>query len=244
MNDIFEKYPLDTFYQNIKGITNLLYFEYYTKSKNIVRADYYLNKINPTLSDLAEKPTMHFFLIQFLHSKIYKYTLDGNWDHLANGYDVIENQLDIKENEVFHFVSSYRYQATVKFYAKDFQGAAKKMNQLRNKISLKQNIVADVDNKLFQALQYCILGEDSLCLQIVSSLKRQIKENEAEFESTKSVMKIMKTALKPADYRKKMKKIAEMWNEFEKENKTPYHVLKNIKLDETTLRKMCNPIKS
>jgi hypothetical protein len=58
------------------------------------------------------------------------------------------------------------------------------------------------------------------------------------------MIKILKTALKPADYRKKMKKIAEMWTEFESSNKTPYFVMKNIKLDEATLRKMCNPIKN
>ena len=81
-------------------------------------------------------------------------------------------------------------------------------------------------------------------MQIVSSLKRQIKDNESQFESTKAMIKILKTALKPADYRKKMKKIAEMWSEFESINKTPYFVMKNIKLDETTLRKMCNPLKS
>ena len=244
MNEIFEKYPLDTFYQNIKGITNLLYFEYYTKTKNVVRADYYLNRVHASLPDFAEKPTMHFFLIQFLNSKIAKYTLDSNIEQLNYGYDVIENQIDIKENEIFHFVSTYRYLATTKFYAKDFQGAAKKINQLRNRIALKQHLVADVDNKLFQALQYCIMGEDSLCMQIVSSLKRQIKESEDQFESTKAMIKILKTALKPADYRKKMKKIAELWSEFESINKSPYHVLKNIKLDEATLRKMCNPIKS
>lgn len=244
MNDIFEKYPLDTFYQNIKGITSLLYFEYYTKTKNVFRADYYLNKVHAILTDLAEKPTMHFFLIQFLHAKIAKYNLDTNLEQLSFGFDVIENQLDVKENETYHLVSTYRYMATVKFYSKDFQGAAKKINQLRNKIPLKQHLVADVDNKLFQALQYCILGEDGLCMQIVSSLKRQIKDNESQFESTKSMIKILKTALKPADYRKKMKKIAEMWSEFESVNKTPYYVMKNIKIDETTLRKMCNPIKS
>jgi len=244
MYDTFEKYPLDTFYQNIKGITNLLYFEYYSKTKNTVRADYYMNKVHSILPELAEKPIMHFFLIQFLQAKIYKYTIDSNWDHLAYGYDIIENQLDIQENEIFHFVSAYRYQATVKFYAKDFQGAAKKINQLRNKIAMKQHLVSDVDNKMFQALQYCILGEDSLCMQIISSLKRQIKENETQFESTRLMMKILKSALKPADYRKKMKKIAEMWTEFEMLNKTPFYILKDIILDEVTIRKMCNPIKS
>jgi len=42
-----------------------------------------------------------------------------------------------------------------------------------------------VDNKLFQALNYCMLGDDSLSFQIINSLKRQLADHEAEFESTK-----------------------------------------------------------
>ena len=117
------------------------------------------------------------------------------------------------------------------------------MNELRNKISLKQFMATDVDCKLFQAFQYCILGDDSLCMQIISSLKRQIRDQEDEYESAKFFMKILKTALKPADYRRKVKKIAEMWHEFEAMNKGTFPVLTYVKADENVLRRMSNPIK-
>jgi hypothetical protein len=103
--------------------------------------------------------------------------------------------------------------------------------------------MTDIECKLFQALQYCILGEDGLCMQILSSLKRQIRDQDAEFESTRQFIKILKSALKPADYRKKVKKITEMWNDFQKSNHGQYAILKYVKLDEVTIRKMTNPIK-
>jgi hypothetical protein len=117
------------------------------------------------------------------------------------------------------------------------------MNELRNQLSLKQFLFTDVDCKLFQALQYCILGDDSLCMQIISSLKRQIREQESEFESAKNFMKILKTALKPADYRRKIKKITEMWNEFDAANKGSFPILTYVKVDENILRRISNPIK-
>ena len=243
ITNIFESYPLDTFYQNIKGITNLLYFEYYIRTGNTVRADFYLQRIHPQIEELGEKHMLHFFLVQFLRSKIHKYLLDGNLEHLIQGTDKMERELDVDINEAYHYISFKKYLAIVRFYQKDYHGSARKMNELRNQLSMKQYLYTDVDCKLFQALNYCLLGDDSLCMQILSSLKRQIREQETEFESARHFMKLLRTALKPADYRRKIKKITELWNEFESINKGTFPVLAYVKADENILRRMSNPIK-
>ena len=245
MNHIFESYPLDTFYQNIKGITNLLYFEYYQRTNNQVRADFYLQRINEHMPEMLDKHIMQFFIVQFLRSKVLKYLQDGNLDSLTLYNERFEKDLDIANTDTYHFVWLMKYLSIVKFYQNDYSGAAKKINELRNELSMKQFVYTDIDAKLFQAFQYCILGDDSLCMQIMSSLKRQIHEQSEEFESTKQLMKILKSALKPADYRKKIIKIAEYWKEFEKlnhESNTP--VLTYVKMDDNILRKLSNPIKS
>ena len=77
----------------------------------------------------------------------------------------------------------------------------------------------------------------------MSSLKRQIREHDAEFESSRYFMKLIKTALKPADYRRKIKRITEMWDEFTTLNKGSYQVLRYVRADENVLRRMSNPIK-
>lgn len=243
MTQIFEKYPLDTFYQNIKCITDLLYFEYYVRTANIVRADHYLQRIHTELPEMTEKHLMNFFIVQFLRSKVLKFQVDGNLDHLQYYSDKLEKHCDIDMNEAFHYISLKRFLATVKFYQRDYSGAARKINELRNQVSLKHFLYTDIDSKLFQALQYCILGDDSLCLQIVSSLKRQIREQDTEYESARYLMKLLKTALKPADYRRKIKRIGEMWTEFEQLNKGSFPVLSYVKADENVLRRMSNPIK-
>ena len=243
MTQIFEKYPLDTFYQNIKCITDMLYFEYYVRTANIVRADHYLQRVHEAMPDLTEKHLLNFFVVQFLRSKVLKFQVDGNLDHLQYYADKMEKYQDIDMNEAYHYISMKRFMATVKYYQRDFQGAARKINELRNQMSLKHFLYTDIDSKLFQALQYCILGDDSLCMQIISSLKRQIREQDAEYESARYMMKMLKTALKPADYRRKIKRITEMWNEFEQLNKGSFPVLSYVKADENVLRRMSNPIK-
>ena len=245
MNQVFEKYPLDTFYQNIKGVTDLLYFEYYQRTDNQVRAEFYLQRINESMPDMLDKHIMHFFIVQLLRSKVLKYLKDGNLDSLTMYNERYENDLDIESTDTYHYVWLMKYLSIVKFYQRDFHGAARKMNELRNKLSMKQYVYTDIDAKLFQAFQYCILGDDSLCMQIMSSLKRQIHEQTEQFESTKQMMKLLKAALKPADYRKKIQKISELWAVFEKENNECSNpVLIYLKMDETILRKLSNPIKS
>lgn len=243
MSQIFEKYPLDTFYQNIKCIIDLLYFEYYVRTANVVRADHYLQRIHAELPELTEKHMMNFFVVQFLRSKVVKFQIDGNLDHLQNYADKLEKYCDIDMTESYHYISMKRFLAIVKFYQGDYSGAARKINELRNQVSLKHFLYTDIDSKLFQALQYCILGDDSLCMQIISSLKRQIREQDAEYESARYLMKLLKTALKPADYRRKIKRITEMWTEFEQLNKGALPVVAYVKVDEHVLRRMSNPIK-
>ncbi len=121
--------------------------------------------------------------------------------------------------------------------------AAKTINDLRNRMSLKNHFRTDVECKLFQALQYCMVGEDGLCTQIISSLKRQIRDNDTDYDNAQLFMKILKTALKPADFRKKVKRIGELWADFKETGKTGMPMLQFVQLDEASLRKMANPIK-
>jgi len=245
MNHIFESYPLDTFYQNIKSITDFLYFEYYQRTNNQVRAEFYLQRINDSMPVLLEKHIMQFFVIQFLRSKVLKYQQDGDLDSLVLYNERYENNLDIASSDTYHYVWLKKYLSIVKFYQADYHGAARKMNELRNDLSMKQYVHTDIDAKLFQAFQYCILGDDSLCMQIMASLKRQIHEQTEQFDSAKQMMKLLKSALKPADYRKKIVKIGELWQEFEKGNKCCSNpVLTYVKMDDGILRKLSNPIKA
>lgn len=244
MNTIFEKYPLDTFYQNLKVVGDLLHFEFHVRTGQLARADLSMQKIHRVLPVLLDKHIMNFFVVQFLRSKTLKFSQDGVLADFIWGSESLNSQVDPDSCEAAHVVSISRYLALVRFYQGDYAGAARKINELRNSLSLKQFLFADLDSKSFQALQYCILGEDGLCQQVLSSIKRQIKDREEEFVSIRPAIKLIKTALKPADYRKKVKRIAEMWTAYQSSNNAAFDVLSYLRIDETVIRKMSNPIKS
>ncbi len=243
MNKIFNKYNLDTFYQNIKFITDFIYFEYYQKTGNQVRSEHYFQKCRLIIPDLTSKHVMAFHLLQFLEARTSKFMVDKDADTYAEFSRGVLDSMDVSKEETYNYVEHKKYTALYKFYMRDYSGSAKTINELRNELSLKQYLFTDVDCKLFQALNYCIMGEDSLAMQIISSLKRQIKDHEEYFVSAKVFIKLIKSALKPADYRRKIKKITELWDEFQSINTGPHAVLQNVLLDEITIRKMTNPIK-
>jgi|JRYD01.1.fsa_nt_gb hypothetical protein len=244
INEIFNAFPIDTLYSNISPLVDILHYEYYQKIQNQVRADHYLsNGINDTIIDWSEKPAMHFFIIQYLNSRVEKYLADGEMYRLNEFNHTIEKTFDLNISEPYHYISFKRYIALCKFYAKDYQGAAKTIYDLRNNISLKQFTHTDVDSKLFQGLCYCLMGEDSLAQQMISSIKRQIADFEHEFESTTIFIKILKTALKPSDFRRKIVRINELLIKFEEANNGDKPILKYIKIDDALIRKMTNPIK-
>ncbi|MFM7078816.1 MAG: hypothetical protein ACKOYC_03380 [Bacteroidota bacterium] len=243
MSRIFNKFSLDTFYQNIKPLTDLLFFEYYQKAGNQIRANHYHERSLEHMEDLSQMHAMSFHVARFMDAKLDKFLADGNLDSLTRFCEKYANQIDFDINETYQFVTLKKFQAATKFYQRDNAGAAKSMNDLRNRLSLKSIIKTDVEIKLFQAMQYAMMGEDGLCSQIISSLKRQIRDNDTEFDATNMFIKILKTAMKPADFRKKVKRINELWSDFRELNRDASKILQFVSLDEASIRKMANPIK-
>jgi len=243
ISGIFSRYPLDVFYLNMSGIIDMMYFEYYVRTGSYVRAEHYLQRIHEQLPEIVDKHALNCFVVHFLRSKIIKFMGDGQLDQLAYYTDQLEKQLDVSEGEVYHYISIRRFVAAVRYYQRDYQAAAKKINERRNELSFKHYVFTDIDLKMFQALQYCIMGQDTLCQQIIASLSRQVRERAPDAHTVMFFNKLLKTALKPSDYRKKVKKINDMWLEFEGLNKGDNPLLSYLRVDEAVIRKMTNPIK-
>ena len=214
MKGIFDKYELDTYYQNIKPLINLMYFEYHQKTGNHVRADFYYQSINGEVAELARKHSFSFFITQFLNAKLERFFENGDISQLGDINAALEKTFDIDPNEVYQYISFKKFIAISKFYEGDYTGAAKTINALRNEIPVKHYTYCDMECKLFQALQYAIIGEDSLCNQIISSVKRQVSDEEELNDPLRVFIKMLKTALRPEEFRIKVKKITELWDRF------------------------------
>jgi hypothetical protein len=239
----FEKYELDTFYQSIKFLVDYLYFEYYQRTGNSVRADHYYQIINQGVPDIAFKPVFSFYVTQFMRSKIDRFLQNGNVQDLTNINADLESNFDTNIAEPYPCISFRRFIAIGHFYEGNYSAAAKVLNNLRNDISMKKYLFTDVEYKLFQALQYCFLGEDGLCSQLLHSVKRQISEDEETFAGANIFIKMLKAAIKPEEFRKKVKRLTEIYEAFKNLNNGPNNMLWFVKFDEAMIRKLANPIK-
>ena len=261
----FETYKLDTFYQSIRFIVDFLYFEYYTRTGNTVRAEHHYQQVNKNVPGIAIKPVFGFYVFQFLNSKVERFLHNDDAQSLADINSEIDSGFEQNPDNPYPFVWFHRHMAISKFYQGDYAGAARMINKMRNDISMKKYLRTDIECKLFQALNYCMIGEDGLCGQILQSIKRQIQgdarlndevgqesiQDESSDESPLSseyapielFIKMLKTAIKPDDFRKKMTKIYDIYTEWCNINTGNNRWLPFLKLDDSTLRRMSNPIK-
>ncbi len=243
INKNFEKFELDTFYQSIRFLVDYLYFEYYQRTGNAVRADHYFRIINKNVPEVAFKPVFSFYVTQFLRSKVERFLTNGNVQELTDINSELESNFETDINEPYPCISFRRFLAIGKFYEGDYSASARILNNLRNELSMKRYLFTDVEYKLFQAMQYCFMGEDGLCNQLLQSVKRQITEDEQMFASATIFIKLLKAAIKPEEFRKKVKRLTEIYENFKNANTGTQPILWFVKLDEPTIRKMANPIK-
>ena len=243
IKNLFNKYELDTFYQNIKYIPDFIQFEFYQKINNLVRADHYYQQIVTHVVEYARKPIMAPYITELIQSKLEMFVNDNDLIGLERLYSFLAENYDVDSKENYHFMSWKRFQAVIKFYRGDFSGAAKVINDLRNEVSLKQYPLADAELKLFQALQYCIIGEEDMTVQLLGSIKRQVRVVEEETDEIEIMSKLLKYAFKPTEFRRKMKYMTDTWAEVKKLTQRPDAVLWYLNIEDSLLRRMANPIK-
>ena len=234
---------LDTFYQNIKALVDCLYFTYYTKIENMPRAEHYNKKLAPDIPALAKKYFMTFYIIQFLESKIQKFLLDGNKDSLSEINKALEDNLDIEENETYHYVAYQRFLAVAKFYEGDFAASAKIIYNIRNELSLVSFPYFEAECKLFQALQYSLIGEEDLCLHNVGSIVRKVGRSHPVFEQVRLFSRLLRSTSRQKKFKVKLNHIKNLWSQFEKKRNPEFPLLWFLDMDESVMNKIAEPVK-
>jgi hypothetical protein len=235
---IFEKYSLDTMYSNFKYLVDILYFVFYQKAGHPIRARHYFNKVNEHIPEMSEQFILSFHVTQFLNAKLNLYLQTGAIELLTDLNDQLQDTFDIDKDELYQYVSYQRFMAASYFYSGDYPASARTLNNLRNNTSLKSFWHVDVELRLFQALQYSIMGEEELCLQITNSISRHIREDKGQYKNIQLFIKLLKAGFKMSEDNKKVRKIGQIWQQFLESNKGPQAILPYLKLDEKMIRKM------
>jgi hypothetical protein len=235
---IFDKYPLDTFYNNIRFIVESLYFEYYQKINNQVRARHYYKQIISELPEISSHHILNFHVVKILESKIGLYLASGDEKVLKETNETLAQTLYIDKDEIYNFVSYQKYLAIVKFYEGDYSASARILNNLRNMVNLKAYWHMEMDCKLFQALQYTLMNEEDLCLQITNSISRYVREEKEGYKNIKIFVKLIKASFKSTELPKKGKKIIALWEAFKAKNTGSEAMLTYLQLDNKLIQKL------
>jgi hypothetical protein len=238
IKSIFARYPLDTFYNNIKFIVDALYFEYYQRINNQVRARHYYKQLIPDLPEHASHHILNFHIVKILDAKIGLYLSTRDDKILRDMNDSLAQTLYIDKDEVYNFVAYQKYMAIVKFYEGDYAVSARILNNLRNMINLKAYWHMEMEIKLFQAFQYSLLNEEDLCLQITNSISRYLREDKDTYKNIKIFVKLVKASFKSSELPKKGKKIGLLWESFKAKNVGAESVLSFLQLDNKLIQKL------
>lgn len=236
--ETFTKYPMDIFYQNLKGLTPMMFFELYHKSGSHNRALPYFNKSLAVLEEFADKKALAFFIGRFTESVLELHAAGKiREEDLKRLIATLENRFDPAPNETYHYLTWKKMLAVQRFYSGDYPGAAKIMQDTRNEITLKNFLLADVECKLFQAVQYCAEGDFHLCAQLANSVKRQIRALPG-YEHCDLFAKILLTVIRRGNNVKKKSKIEQLTDQFCKMNSGEKQVLPFLRIDTAFLKKI------
>lgn len=218
LQNIFEKYTEDAFYNSLRHLLPFLLFEYYVKVGNKVKANHYLTAINTIIPRVANMQLWPFFINQVILSMISKFVNDGNKELMFEFEETLYGCYSPNPQETPHFICHTRFRAMVAFYKGNYSRAAKIINNLRNTISMKDYPAADVELKLFQAFQYALQNEPELAERLVASVKRQVN-NDAELKHLVKIFgKLISLILKHKHSGAEKESINKYWNRFEDAN--------------------------
>ncbi len=176
VGEIFEQYPSDSIYFHLGKVFTFLKFKYYTRYQLHQKAENYFEEVNEHVSTLILNFSQYAFSSYFLYLKLQRHLRRGD---IGTLYETDEDMY-FSEDELFRqSTERYVYYATYKmllcYYAGKFDEAARRLNVLLNRTSLKKYPIASLEIKSLLALQYVCMQDMGLFKQISSSIQRQVR---------------------------------------------------------------------
>ncbi len=235
---IFEDFNRDSIYFNLNIVFEFLKLEYYNFYKVYRKAERYFDEVNFNTALLLSNYNLYTFPPQFLLSKIDRAVRLEVEDQLYEENKSLFADYEVDLNDVPRQIIYVMYRALSCFYAEKYDEAARFLNNLLNDLSLKKYPQAQIEIKLFLALQYCILSDYDLFNQCVNSIQRSIRISEKDnMEHVQIFIKIMKTAL-GENKKTKPSKIKSLIDRLRFLEINHFSSIKHIKMDEKFISRL------
>lgn len=212
--EIFSRYNEDAFYQNLRHLVPFLFFEFYVRVDNRVKANHYLQQINAVIPMVAHQQLWPFFITQMINSMVYKLIADGEVNHVFDTDERLTKYYAPNSDEAPHYICYFRFRAIAAFYKGNYAAAAKLINDLRNTLSLKKFLVIETEMKLFQAFLYALQNDGELAERFLSSAKRLVSEDESLKPIVKIFGKVVSLLLRHSSQGGEKERIIKYWRKF------------------------------
>lgn len=235
LQEILEKYNLDPFYGIIRNLIPFLFFEYYVRIGNKVKANYYLEEISYFIEDQFKAHLWSFFITQFLISLMYKLRMDGDMSSFLKMSDKFRQGYFVEDNELSHLTTYFRYKALTEFYAGNYSKAALVINNLMQVAQFKNFPELETEFKLFQAWMYVLADEPELYLKLIQSAKRQAKGFNKLSVSVKTFSKVLFIINKSKMQKVDEEKLIKYWSYTQTPEYNPSELMEYLYMNETLL---------
>jgi hypothetical protein len=175
VQEAFDQYYLDSTYFHLKLVFEYLKFEYYSINSIYRKAEKFFEEVDEASVELLTNYNLYTFPAKFLLTKIERYLRIGTENLLYEENKILFDEYEVDIEDVPQFVIYTMYRALGCYYADKYDEAARIVNNLLNVLSLKKHPFAQMEVKLFLALQYCLLKDYDLFNQLINSIQRQVR---------------------------------------------------------------------
>jgi len=172
---IFNNYNLDTTYYHLRLVFEYLRHEYYVHHRVYRKAEKYHEDVNDELSSLLVNYNLFTYPALFLFSKIDRALRLNLEAQLYDENDDIFAEYENHEYDVPRYLMYMTYRALSAHYKDKHDEAARWINTALNNVSLKKYPYASLELKTLLAFEYCLLKEQELFSQVISSVQRQLR---------------------------------------------------------------------
>jgi tetratricopeptide (TPR) repeat protein len=235
---IFEDYSRDSIYYNLNVVFEFLKLEYYNFYKVFRKAERYFDEVNFNAALLLSNYNLYTFPPQFLLSKSDRAVRMEMENALYEENKTLFADYEVDLNDIPRHIIYIFYRSASCYYAEKYDEAARYLNNLLNDLSLKRYPQAQIEIKLFLALQYCLLNDYDLFNQCVNSIQRSIRiSDKSNSDHVQIFIKILKTSL-GENKKTKPAKIKSLIDKLRFIEIPHFSAIKHIRMDERFISRL------
>lgn len=235
---IFNEHTDDIFYSNLLLLIDYLSFEYYHKYNIKKKEEEYFIIVNEEATRFINSYGYYIIPTFFLISRLRRAIRDGKETELEKFNSELKIRMEIAKDDLANYVNSNMYLAYTSYYAKKYEDSVTHLNEIWNNVSFKTIPHAELEVKMFLALNYCILNEYELASSLLKSVGRKVLTHQHyDYQNAKQFKKLLQLCLGSPPQEKNMK-IKKLTEAFKACNYGKYAILPLLKLDDSFVERL------